>query len=45
VVAPLGVLVGRGLGVSDWRPVTQESLDAFAQVTGEEQFVHLDAEC
>ena len=37
--------VGRELGVSDWQLVTQENLDAFAQVTGEEQFVHLDVEC
>jgi acyl dehydratase len=26
----------------DWQLVTQGSLDAFAQVTGEEQFVHVD---
>jgi acyl dehydratase len=37
--------VARELGVSDWQLVTQESLNAFAQVTGEEQFVHLDAAC
>jgi acyl dehydratase len=30
------------LGVSDWQLVPQEDLDAFAQVTGEEQFVHVD---
>jgi acyl dehydratase len=30
--------------VSDWQPVTEENLDAFAQVTGEEQFVHVDVE-
>jgi acyl dehydratase len=36
--------VGRELGVSDWQLVTQEGLDAFAQVTGEEQFVHVDVE-
>ena len=37
--------VGRELGVSDWQLVTQENLDAFAQATGEEQFVHVDLEC
>jgi acyl dehydratase len=31
--------------VSDWRLVTQENLEAFAQVTGEERFVHVDVEC
>jgi acyl dehydratase len=36
--------VGRELGVSDWQLVTQENLDVFAQVTGEEQFVHVDVE-
>ena len=36
--------VGRELGVSDWQLVTQENLDAFAQVTGEQQFVHVDVE-
>jgi acyl dehydratase len=30
--------------VSDWQLVTHENLDAFAQVTGEEQFVHVDVE-
>jgi acyl dehydratase len=37
--------VGRELAVSDWRLLTQESLDAFAQLTGEEQFGHLGAGC
>ena len=37
--------VGRELGVSDWQLVTQENLDAFAQASGEEQFVHVDVEC
>jgi acyl dehydratase len=37
--------VARELGVSDSRLVTQESLNALAQVTGEEQFVHHDAAC
>ena len=37
--------VGRGLGVSDWQLVTQEGLDRFAQMPGEEQLVHVDVEC
>jgi hypothetical protein len=37
--------VWRNLAVSDWRLLTQESLDAFAQVNGEERFVHLGAGC
>jgi hypothetical protein len=35
----------RELGVSDWQLVIQENLDAFAQVTGEEQFVDVAVEC
>jgi acyl dehydratase len=37
--------VGRELGVSDRQLVTQQDLGAFAQVTGEEQFIHVDVEC
>jgi acyl dehydratase len=37
--------VGRELGASDRQLVTQENLDVFAQVTGEEQLVHVDVEC
>jgi acyl dehydratase len=38
-------LVGRELGVSDRQLVSQENLDAFAPVTGEEQFGHVDVGC
>jgi acyl dehydratase len=36
--------VGEELGVSDWHAVTQESVDAFAGVTGDHQFIHVDPE-
>jgi acyl dehydratase len=36
--------VGRELGVSDWHEVTQEELDAFAQITGDDQWIHVDPE-
>jgi acyl dehydratase len=38
--------VGRELGVSDWRLVSQENLDGFAQaqVTGEQQLGHVDGD-
>jgi len=36
--------VGAVLGVSHWQLVAQEDLDAFAQVTGKEHFVHVDVE-
>ena len=34
--------VGQELGVSDWHEVTQEDINAFADVTGDHQFIHVD---
>ncbi len=34
--------VGEELGVSDWHEVTQEAIDAFADVTGDHQWIHTD---
>jgi hypothetical protein len=31
--------------VSDRQPVSRENLDAFAQVSGEDQLGHVDVEC
>jgi acyl dehydratase len=36
--------VGKELGVSDWRLVTQEDIDEFARVTGDDQWIHVDVE-
>jgi acyl dehydratase len=36
--------VGKELGVSDWHPVTQERIDQFAEVTGDDQWIHVDRE-
>jgi acyl dehydratase len=36
--------VGEELGVSDWREVTQEDINTFAEVTGDDQFIHVDVE-
>jgi acyl dehydratase len=36
--------VGKELGVSDWHLVTQEQIDQFAQVTGDDQWIHVDVE-
>ncbi len=36
--------VGQELGVSDWHDVTQQDIDTFAQVTGDDQFIHVDPE-
>jgi acyl dehydratase len=34
--------VGEELGVSEWHEVTQEAIDAFAEVTGDHQWIHTD---
>ena len=36
--------VGKELGVSDWHEVTQEKIDRFAEVTGDDQWIHVDPE-
>jgi acyl dehydratase len=36
--------VGQELGVSDWHTVTQEKIDQFAEVTGDDQWIHIDVE-
>ena len=35
---------GTELGASDWVPVTQEAVDAFAAATGDHQWIHTDPE-
>jgi len=36
--------VGQKVGVSDWKPVVQEEITAFAKLTGDEQWIHVDPE-
>ncbi len=36
--------VGQELGVSDWLEVTQDAIDAFAETTGDHQWIHVDPE-
>ena len=35
---------GEELGTSDWHEVTQEDVNAFADVTGDHQWIHVDVE-
>ncbi|EMD24480.1 MaoC family dehydratase [Amycolatopsis azurea] len=35
-------LAGRDLGTSDWRTVTQDLIDTFAEVSGDHQWIHTD---
>jgi acyl dehydratase len=37
-------LQGKTIGPSDWRTVTQEDIDAFAELTGDHQWIHTDVE-
>jgi len=36
--------VGRELGVSGWRPIDQDRIDAFAKCTDDNQWIHVDGE-
>src|SRR5919199_6915081 len=36
--------VGQHLGYSDWHEVTQEQVNAFADATGDYQWIHVDVE-
>ena len=37
-------LLGKQVGPSDWRQVTQEDINAFADLSGDHQWIHVDAE-
>ena len=40
----LSANLNQELGVSDWHDVTQESIDEFARVTGDDQWIHVDVD-
>jgi acyl dehydratase len=40
----LGKAVGEQLGFSDWHTVTQDQINAFADATGDHQWIHIDLE-
>jgi acyl dehydratase len=40
----LTAAVGEDLGTTDWLEVTQERVDAFADATGDHQWIHVDVE-
>jgi acyl dehydratase len=37
-------LLGREIGPSEWRTITQADIDAFAELSGDHQWIHVDAE-
>lgn len=43
-VEELQAAVGEHLGHSDWLTITQERIDAFADATGDHQWIHVDPE-
>ncbi|MDO5682442.1 MAG: MaoC/PaaZ C-terminal domain-containing protein [Propionibacteriaceae bacterium] len=36
--------VGKDLGTSDWVTVNQEDINTFAELTGDDQWIHVDLE-
>jgi len=43
-LAEVPTLVGRRLGHTDWREMTQERVDQFADVTEDHNYIHVDVE-
>ncbi len=37
-------LIGKQIGPSDWRTVTQEDINLFAELSGDDQWIHVDVE-
>jgi len=37
-------LIGQTVGPGEWREVTQEMIDAFAELSGDDQWIHVDVE-
>ena len=40
----LRALMGQEIGPTDWREVTQEDIDLFARLSGDDQWIHVDVE-
>jgi acyl dehydratase len=40
----LKALMGQEVGPTDWREVTQEDIDTFARLSGDDQWIHVDVE-
>ena len=43
-VAGMRELVGKEIGPSEWRTITQADIDAFAELSGDDQWIHVDLE-
>ena len=40
----LKALLGKTVGPTDWREVTQQDIDDFARLSGDDQWIHVDVE-
>ena len=43
-IEDLKALMGQEVGPTDWREVTQEDIDLFARLSGDDQWIHVDVE-
>jgi len=43
-IEDIAASIGKEIGISDWRVVTQAMIDQFAQATDDHQFIHTDPE-
>src|SRR4051794_10333716 len=43
-IEELKELIGQEIGPSDWREVTQELINTFAELSGDDQWIHVDVE-
>ena len=43
-IGQLEDVVGSHLGYSDWHGITQRQIDAFAEITGDFQWIHVNTE-
>src|SRR5918911_927706 len=43
-IEELRALMGQEIGPTDWREVTQQDIDDFARLSGDDQWIHVDAE-
>src|SRR3989440_12753643 len=43
-VEELRALIGQEVGPTDWREITQDDIDSFARLSGDDQWIHVDVE-
>jgi acyl dehydratase len=43
-VEGMNALIGQEIGPSEWRTVAQRDIDTFAELSGDDQWIHVDVE-